>query len=146
LCRLAAGYVVPVGDGGPVGWMRHRALPAQPTSPRAAREVVRGACRDWQLDQETCDDAVLIATELVANVVDHAHTSCVLTVSRASAGLRIDVRDFSACSLPEPRAVDVLALRGRGLQVVAAVSAAWGVIDLDVGKSVWAVVADGAAP
>ncbi|WP_433277996.1 ATP-binding protein [Pseudonocardia xinjiangensis] len=136
-----------MADGGPGGWSRHRALPAEPVAPRAAREVVRGACRDWHLDQETCDDAVLVATELVANVVDHAHTSCVLTVSRAAAGLRIDVRDFSASPLPELRPVDVRAPRGRGLQVVAAVSAAWGVVtDLDGGKSVWAVVANGAAP
>jgi sigma-B regulation protein RsbU (phosphoserine phosphatase) len=135
-----------VADGLLGGWSRHQALSAEPTAPRAAREVIRGACRDWHLDQETCDDAVLVATELVANVVDHAHTSCVLTVSRSAAGLRIDVRDFSAGPLPELRPVNVLASRGRGLQVVAAVSAAWGVIDLDGGKSVWAVVANGTAP
>jgi anti-sigma regulatory factor (Ser/Thr protein kinase) len=135
-----------VADGGPGGWSRHQALPAEPVAPRAAREVVRRACRDWHLDQETCDDALLVATELVANVVDHAHTSCVLTVSRTAAGLRIDVRDFSASPVPELRPVDVGAPRGRGLQVVAAVSAAWGVTDLDGGKSVWAVVVNGSAP
>jgi anti-sigma regulatory factor (Ser/Thr protein kinase) len=90
------------------------------------------------VDEEACEDARLVATELVANVVDHADTDCVLTVSMDGAGLRIEVRDFYRCLPPRPRPIDLHALRGRGLQVVSALSARWGVSEFDDGKSVWA--------
>jgi anti-sigma regulatory factor (Ser/Thr protein kinase) len=145
LCRPAAGYVdFVVANGGLDGWIRHRMLPAELGSTRAARETVRVACRDWRLDDHTCDDALLVATELVANAVDHAQTPCVLTVSRDHDGLRITVRDFAPRQLPELQPVDVTASRGRGLQVVAAVSSEWGVTTVDGEKSVWAVLAEGA--
>lgn len=134
-----------VVEGGPDGGIRYRALPAELSSPREARELVRAACRDWQVDEDTCEDAALVATELVANVVDHAHTPCVLTVSRDGLGLRIDVEDFYPCAMPGPRPVDLAAPRGRGLQVITAVSVVWGVTDLDGGKSVWAVLSGGSA-
>ena len=90
-----------------------------------------------------CDDAVLIATELVANVVDHARTACVVTISRDDTRLRIDVADSCPCTMPGPQPVNTTALRGRGLQVVAGISAEWGVRDIPGGKSVWAVLGDG---
>jgi anti-sigma regulatory factor (Ser/Thr protein kinase) len=145
LCRPVAGYVVlVVAYGGLDGRSRYRTLPAELGAPRAARETVRLACRDWRLDDDTCDDAVLVATELVANAVDHAGTPCVLTLSRDHAGLRITVRDFAPWHLPQLQPLDVTAPRGRGLQVVAAVSTAWGVIVIDGGKSVWALLTEGA--
>jgi anti-sigma regulatory factor (Ser/Thr protein kinase) len=144
LCRPAAGYVdYVVANGGLDGRVRHRTLPAELGSPRTARETVRMACRDWRLDAHTCDDALLVATELVANAVDHARTPCVLTLSRDQDGLRITVRDFAPGQLPQLQPVDVTAERGRGLQVVAAVSSEWGVAAVDGEKSVWAVVPEG---
>jgi anti-sigma regulatory factor (Ser/Thr protein kinase) len=107
-----------------------------------AREFVRQACRDWAVDEEVSEDAELIAAELVANVVDHAATPCVVTISGDRSSLRIEVEDFYPCSLPMSPRVDVTARRGRGLLVVAGLSAAWGVDDLPRGKSVWAVLAD----
>jgi anti-sigma regulatory factor (Ser/Thr protein kinase) len=115
-------------------------LPPKPASARVAREFVREACRDWSLDEDTCDDAALIANELVANVVDHARTSCDVTVSRDGNGLRIDVEDLSPRPIPRPGPIDVTALRGRGLQVVVGLSRAWGVRERPRGKSVWAVL------
>jgi hypothetical protein len=104
------------------------------------------ACRDWRLDEQTCDDALLVATELVANAVDHAQTPCVLTLSRGDGGLRITVRYFAPWQLPQLRPVDVTAPRGRGLLVVAAVSRDWGVTTVDGEKSVWAVLPEGTHP
>ncbi|WP_433291761.1 ATP-binding protein [Pseudonocardia sp. CA-142604] len=129
-----------VANGGLDGRVRHRTLPAELGSTRAARETVRVACRDWRVDDHTCDDALLVATELVANAVDHAQTPCVLILSRDHDGLRITVRDFAPRQLPELQPVDVTAARGRGLQVVAAVSRDWGVTTVDGEKSVWAVL------
>jgi anti-sigma regulatory factor (Ser/Thr protein kinase) len=101
------------------------------------------ACRDWRVDDQACEDALLVATELVANAVDHAQTPCVLTLSRDREGLRITVRDFAPGQLPQLQPVDVTAARGRGLQVVAAVSSEWGVTTVDGEKSVWAVLPEG---
>ena len=43
--------------------------------------MIRSACVAWGIDDGVGEDAELVATELVANVVDHAGTSCRLDVS-----------------------------------------------------------------
>jgi anti-sigma regulatory factor (Ser/Thr protein kinase) len=122
------------------GRVRHRSLQPAPTSPRIAREFVRQVCRDLGVGEDVCEDAALVATELVANVVDHARTRCVITIGYDSPRLRIEVEDFYPSSVPTSPRVDLTALRGRGLLVVAGLSAAWGVRNLPNGKSVWAVL------
>lgn len=122
------------------GRVRHRSLPPAPSSSRIAREFVRQVCRDWGVGEDMCEDAELVATELVANVVDHAGTPCVITISYDNPRLRLEVEDFYPCSILTSPRVDLTALRGRGLLVVAGLSAAWGVRDLPNGKSVWAVM------
>jgi hypothetical protein len=67
----------------------------------------------------------------VANVNDHARTQCRVTVSVQDTGLRVDVRDFFPGPPPRPRPIDVHAQRGRGLQVVDALSAVGGVTEFD---------------
>jgi anti-sigma regulatory factor (Ser/Thr protein kinase) len=113
-------------------------LPPAPASIRKARQFVRSACHHWGVDAETRDDACLVANELVANVVDHAGTPCVLTVTLDSGRLRIIVEDAEAGSLPTLRPLDVTARRGRGLQMIAALSIACGVRVRTAGKAVWA--------
>ena len=89
---------------------------------------------------EVCEDAALVATELVANVVDHAGTPCTLTVGMDGDELLIEVRDFYPCPPPQPQPVNLSSRRGRGLHVVAAVSSRWGVTPFPDGKSVWALL------
>ena len=134
------GYAVTVCNGDTNPATRHWMFPPTPESPRASRELVARACRDWGVDSEACEDARLIATELVANVVDHAGTDCTLTFSLDDAGLRVEVRDFYPCPPPRPRPFDMNARRGRGLQVVSMLSIRWGVNEFADGKSVWAVL------
>ena len=129
-------------EHGSDGRLRHRSLQPDPQSSRIAREFVRQACRDWAVDEEMCEDAELIAAELVANVVDHAGTPCVVMISGDGSSLRIEVEDSYPCSIPGSPRIDVTAPRGRGLLVVAGLAAAWGVHDLPRGKSVWAVLGD----
>jgi hypothetical protein len=57
--------------------------------------------------------------------------------------LRIEVRD-PADGLPEQREADELAEDGRGLAIVAALSARWGVERHVVGKSVWCEIGEAA--
>ena len=119
---------------------RHWILLPEPESAGLARAVVESACRRWGVDDEACADALLVVTELVANVVDHAGTRCELTVDVDGGGVGIEVRDFYRCAPPRPLPVDPRAPRGRGLQVVAALSIRWGVAEFDDGKTVWAVL------
>ena len=101
-------------------------------------------CEAWatvdSVSGDVCDDAALVVTELVANVVDHAGTSCRLRVDADGPELRIEVRDFHPSPPPQPGPVDLSAVRGRGLQVVAALSTRWGVTEFVDGKCVWAVL------
>jgi len=115
-------------------------LPARLASPGKARAVIRSVCRAWDVEDGVCEDAELVATELVANVVDHARTSCTLTVTANGEGVLIEVRDFYSCPPPQPQPFDPDNPRGRGLQVVAAVSSRWGVATFREGKSVWALL------
>lgn len=85
-------------------------------------------------------------TELVTNTVVHALTPMTVTVSRRNPGgpsgrgtLRIAVRDTDG-GLPALHAPSPLMPSGRGLQLVDHFTAAWGVIPLDLGKIVWAVL------
>ena len=115
-------------------------LPAELASPGQARAMIRSICRAGDIEDEVCEDAELVATELVANVVDHARTSCTLIVAVTGAGVLIEVRDFYPCPPPQPQPFDPNNPRGRGLQVVAAVSSRWGVTPFPDGKAVWALL------
>jgi anti-sigma regulatory factor (Ser/Thr protein kinase) len=117
-------------------------LPAEPASPGEARAVIRLVCRAGGIGDEVREDAELVATELVANVVDHARTSCTLTVTLTGGGVLIEVRDFYPCPPPQPQPFDPNNPRGRGLLVVAAVSSRWGVTPFPDGKSVWALLSE----
>jgi anti-sigma regulatory factor (Ser/Thr protein kinase) len=118
---------------------RRRDLPPELGSPGEARALIRSTCSAWDVDDGVCDDAAMVATELVANVVDHAGTPGTLTVSLDDEGMLIEVRDYYPCPPPRPQPFDPNRRRGRGLQVVAAVSARWGVTSFPDGKSVWAL-------
>ena len=115
-------------------------LPAELASPGEARAVIRSVCRAADIRDEVREDAELVATELVANVVDHARTSCTFTVTATGEGVLIEVRDFYPCPPPQAQPLDPNNPRGRGLQVVAAVSSRWGVTPFPDGKSVWALL------
>ncbi|GAA1305245.1 ATP-binding protein [Saccharothrix xinjiangensis] len=112
-------------------------LPASAGSSARARQVVAEAASAWGLSEDVSEDAVLVVTELVSNAVDHAEGSVGLTISRTDSGLRIEVADNSPAP-PEQKPIQVDSARGRGLIIVAALSAAWGMEPRSDGKVVWA--------
>jgi anti-sigma regulatory factor (Ser/Thr protein kinase) len=118
---------------------RHRDLPVDLAAPAMARALVREACADWSAG-EVEDAAALVASELVSNAVQHARSTCRLTVAVDDAGLRVGVRDFAPGREPRPRPVDFDGSSGRGLHLVAMISAAWGVQLHADGKTAWAVI------
>jgi anti-sigma regulatory factor (Ser/Thr protein kinase) len=104
------------------------------------RRYLRVLLVSWGLVGEIVDDAQVVAEELVANVVDHAHTRFALIVQLSSQVLRVAVRDGCAID-PVLRPFDPHARRGRGLQLVASLSQQWGCDHDDSGKTVWAELA-----
>ena len=112
-------------------------LPPVAASVPAARHVVVELLRTWRAPHDS-QDAALLVTELVANVVDHAGQDAELTVelTLSDEWLRIGVVDGSAVR-PVVRELDTGSIRGRGLRLVEAIADRWGSEDHDGGKRVW---------
>ena len=112
-----------------------------PTAAAAARAFVREVCRYWQLalpDNTLVDRAVLLASELVANAVVHAHTELRLRVELRGNLLHIAVRDGSPRLLRLATSPDPETEGGRGLWLVEQLAHAWGVNrHPDGGKVIW---------
>ncbi len=110
-----------------------------PTAPSitAARHVVLELLRVWGTPQDR-DDAALLVTELVANVVDHVggEASLTLELTSSEGWLRIAVRDGSSVR-PVVQELSQERPRGRGLRMVRAIADRWGSEDHQGGKRVW---------
>lgn len=122
-------------------------LPRHPASVGLARRRVRDHLADWghALDDPAVDDAVLLVSELATNVVRHGlpreHDFEVAVTALGDGSSLIEVSDESR-SEPRPRIVSEWEEHGRGLHLVEAVAAAWGVWNRGRhGKTVWALVA-----
>lgn len=110
-------------------------LPATARSVPVARRVVRQLLTGWSAEAFS-DDALLLLSELVGNVVRHVADRAPLRVELALTGpvLHVAVLDGSAAP-PVPRAAT--AHGGHGLQLVAALSDRWGSHERVEGKRVW---------
>jgi anti-sigma regulatory factor (Ser/Thr protein kinase) len=141
-----------------------RALPPEPQSASIARAFLRDCFTDWDL-MELYDDAALALTELVANAVIHAATSLVVAISCEGGMVEMavhdgnpsmpsirphrtdvdgDIRQALAAEAAAAESLDDLQVGasgplagGRGLLLVDALSAQWGVSPLSDGKAVW---------
>ena len=106
---------------------------------RQARNVATDACLRWDLPHLVAP-ASLIVSELVSNVVDHAHTMMTLRLSLRRRYLNMAVRDGSSDAPVAPREVPADATGGRGLFLVQATAYTWGWLPTDDGKVVWAAL------
>jgi hypothetical protein len=106
-----------------------------PDACRQVRQLVTQACASWQRS-ELASVAAVIATELVANVVRHAHTTMEFTFGVRDGSVNMTVRDHSR-ELPRPADSAVTSPGGRGLRLVRDLSEAWGVLPITDGKVVW---------
>jgi anti-sigma regulatory factor (Ser/Thr protein kinase) len=111
----------------------------------AARAIVDEACRAWNLSG-VVDVAQLVVTELVSNVIQHAHTEMEVSVAVRELYLHLSVRDRSF-DTPRRGGGDDGVMRedGRGMLVIEALSSAWGMTPTDDGKVVWATLRIGPA-
>jgi anti-sigma regulatory factor (Ser/Thr protein kinase) len=107
------------------------------TSARRARRFVAQTLREWG-DDDLVEAAELLVSELVTNAVLHAGSAVEVTVDGRwpGHGVRIEVQD---ASVAEPRlgGFDLDSVSGRGLAMVDAISARWGVDQVRTGKRVW---------
>jgi anti-sigma regulatory factor (Ser/Thr protein kinase) len=122
-------------------------LPSIPESVRIARFHIRAALGYHRLG-EYADDAVIVASELVSNAIQHGcgvGTQAVgvsLARIRNPDGVAVVVTDCSPVGpvMCEPSHITE---RGRGLLVVEELSAYWGWNPEDGGKAVYAVLTKG---
>lgn len=112
-------------------------LPGALASASEARAFVRDTLRGWNL-LSLVDDAQLVVTELVANAITHAGTQCELRLSMNRTALRVEVVDYGG-GTPDPMPPSLTRNHGRGLHLIDALTAAWGVEPASAGgKMVWA--------
>jgi anti-sigma regulatory factor (Ser/Thr protein kinase) len=117
-------------------------LDPSPSAPGAVRRQVRAVLSDWELDDQQTEDVVLVINELVANVVDHAGTRMTVTIDHSCGVALVAVADLSDVQ-PHLQPSSTRAVRGRGLQLVDALSKRWGITPASSGpgKTVWAEIA-----
>ncbi|MFF3753163.1 SpoIIE family protein phosphatase [Streptomyces sp. NPDC002018] len=111
---------------------------ADPEGLVETRAVLRQALADWGLAALT-DDVELAAGELLVNVLLHTESGAVLTLEilpEPVRRVRLWVKDRSSV-WPRRRTPGEAATSGRGLLMVDAVSARWGVEPRGDGKAVW---------
>ncbi len=118
-------------------------LAPHPGSVAQARRLMRAQFGVWAVrDEDACDAAALILSELVTNAVVHtASRRIICELCAESEKLRITVRDEGCGSgIPRPAHRGMDEEHGRGLLLVDAVSSAWGVHDAGPGsgRTVWA--------
>jgi anti-sigma regulatory factor (Ser/Thr protein kinase) len=110
-------------------------LPSATRSAAAARRLVAQLLEAWAAES-FCDDATLLVSELVSNVVRHVAGQLAMRVEVALSGpsLRVAVVDSSSV-LPAPGRRGLRG--GHGLGLVAAVADRWGSEEYAGGKRVW---------
>ncbi|MFI1926202.1 PAS domain S-box protein [Streptomyces sp. NPDC020377] len=110
-------------------------LPAAPASVPEGRAFLHKALTSWNC-AERADDALLLLSETLTNAVQHSEGPIGLHLHRTATDLTVEVSDPSP-QLPQPRVAVEEAESGRGLMLVRALAAAWGVRPTDEGKTTW---------
>ncbi|MFI5761043.1 PAS domain S-box protein [Streptomyces sp. NPDC051563] len=112
-------------------------LPAQPSSVGEGRRFLRSTLGLWgRGDDQLCETACLLASELLSNAVNHSCGPVRLRVREAGRELSVEVCDGSPV-LPQARFASHDAESGRGLLLVDSLAEAWGTLPTAEGKAVW---------
>jgi hypothetical protein len=128
-----------VGAAEPLGTAYLR-LPADETGPGLARRFLDATLQGWGVADTVVEAALLCASEVVTNVVLHVRESSVIRVHRHHDRLIVHVHQPSVADVPEIKPADLddpLAVAGRGLLLVDAVSSRWGATSTGSVSCVW---------
>ena len=121
-------------------YQRRVRLTRKPAAAAEARSQVRVAIREWKAPVDH-DIAILLTSDLVTDAIVHGEGDTVALAIRCSRGhLRIDVYDKSRYR-PVGANDLVDAGTGRGLVLVAALSADWGSFRTPAGKALYFTLA-----
>jgi anti-sigma regulatory factor (Ser/Thr protein kinase) len=116
-------------------------LPDEGWSPATARRFCARCLRDWGCPHDVVANVQIVVSELVTNVVSHAHTTAQVRLSLDDTRLRIEVADHSDDAIAAERTRGE-APGGWGIPIVEALTDSWGVDQGlgNEGKTVWAEV------
>jgi anti-sigma regulatory factor (Ser/Thr protein kinase) len=104
-------------------------------APRQARRAIGDLLKRLRRTDLT-PDAVLLASELVTNAVEHAGGPIELTATYLDATLRVEVHDTSR-EPPSPRPLTATDETGRGLHLVRLIAKQWATTPQPDGKTIW---------
>ncbi|MEE4542222.1 ATP-binding protein [Streptomyces sp. V4-01] len=116
-------------------------LPRHGRSVGRGRAALRAQAAAWGLPEDTAETAVLLVSELVTNAVRHSRVRgrrIEIRCELREGALRVEVSD-AGDGVPAVRAAGADDESGRGLALVAALAADWGVLPRPhgIGKTVW---------
>jgi anti-sigma regulatory factor (Ser/Thr protein kinase) len=118
----------------------HRDFTGDGGSPASVRWFVSQVLEDWGIEVgPTRDEALLLATELATNAVQHTGDGFTVAIRMARhkpETLRVEVHDRGS-TLPRMREPDRFDEGGRGLLFVDRLASTWGIEPEDGGKVVW---------
>lgn len=112
-------------------------LPPDPSSPSRARRLVEESLEPIGWRPTRVADASLLASELVTNAVQHAHTDITLRIHAEGGRMRVEVQDASPVLPAMDDGPVTLTESGRGLDLVERLSERWGARPCPSGKVVW---------
>ncbi|MEH1100196.1 ATP-binding protein [Micromonospora sp. CPCC 205561] len=114
-------------------------LPPVVGAARQARQLVNEGCDRWGL-AELAEPGCIAVTEMVNNVVAHAHTGMTLRLAPRNDTLHLAVRDHSPRqpTFAGPSPPDTAG--GRGLLLIDTIARSWGTSPVPDGKVVWCVL------
>jgi anti-sigma regulatory factor (Ser/Thr protein kinase) len=117
-----------------------RRLPPTPASVFIARRFTSQLLHEWEISEDTVDEVELVISELVTNAARHSEEFVEVRLSCNDDVVRIEVEDTShrMPDIPTSSEVDEESTGGRGLLIVDAVAARWGVESQGLSKCVWA--------
>ena len=116
-----------------------RSFPEQPESVTAARRFATDVLRD--VSPELTATVELLVSELATNCIRHTDSAFDLTIIQSGREIRVEATDYDDVGKPTMRSPEPTEPSGRGLRIVDALAAAWGVEHRSAqGKTVWFTV------
>jgi two-component sensor histidine kinase len=111
----------------------HVELRPDPSAPASARRFVA----EHAGLADAAEALALLTSELVTNAVLHARTAMVLGVTVGTSRVLVTIADGDVGGTPQVQPPDDQRPSGRGILLVEAMAAQWGVFENDGGKTVW---------
>ena len=112
-------------------------VPPMPESVKAARDWTRAQLAAWGVDEAYQHTIVSGVSELITNAILHAGTESHLTLDLDSGTVAVTVADSGNRGEPLLTGAETMAVRGRGLSLVRAISDSFGAHRTSAGSTVW---------